>query len=111
LTRPFTAEEVKKTVFSMKEDSAPGADGFGVVFYKEGWEIIKGELMRMVNDFYLGNLDMNRLNYGVITLLPKIKGATNVKQYRPICLPNVSFKIFTKLLVDGLIAYVCVGGG
>jgi hypothetical protein len=109
LTRPFTAEEVKKTVFSMKEDSAPGVDGFGVVLYKEGWEFIKKELMLMINDFYLGNLDINRLNYGVITLIPKIKGATNVKQYRPICFLNVSFKIFTKLLVDRLTTYA--GGG
>jgi predicted glutamine amidotransferase len=79
LTRPFTAEEVKKTVFSMKEDSAPGPDGFGVVFYKEGWEFIKKELMPMINDFYLGNLDINRLNYGVITLIPKIKGGNQRK--------------------------------
>jgi hypothetical protein len=48
----------------MKEDSTPGPDGFGVVFYKECWEIIKGELMQMVNDFYLGELDIQRLNYG-----------------------------------------------
>jgi hypothetical protein len=34
MTRPFTKEEVKETVFEMKEDSAPGLDGFGVVFYK-----------------------------------------------------------------------------
>jgi hypothetical protein len=34
----------------------------------------------------------------VITLIPKVKEATNVKQFRPICLLNVSFKIFTKLL-------------
>jgi hypothetical protein len=51
----------------------------------------------MVNDFSMGNLDIARLNYGVITLIPKVKEATNVKQFRPICLLNVSFKIFTKL--------------
>jgi hypothetical protein len=26
----------------------------------------------MVNDFYLGNLDIARLNYGVIMLVPKV---------------------------------------
>jgi hypothetical protein len=56
----------------------------------------------MVNDFYMGNLDISRLNYGVITLIPKIKEANNVKQYRPICLLNVSFKIFTKLIMNRL---------
>jgi hypothetical protein len=50
----------------------------------------------------MGNLDISRLNYGVITLIPKIKEANNVKQYRPICLLNVSFKIFTKLIMNRL---------
>jgi hypothetical protein len=105
MARPFTEEEVKETVFGMNEDSAPGPDGFGVAFYKKCWNIIKGELLEMVNDFYMGNLDINRLNYGVITLIPKIKEANNVKQYRPICLLNVSFKIFTKLIMDRLTAF------
>ena len=52
----------------------------------------------MMNDFYMGNLDISRLNYGVITLVPKVAEANNVKLFRPICLLNVSFKIFTKLL-------------
>ena len=32
LTKPFSEEEVKATVFSMKEDTAPGLDGFSVSF-------------------------------------------------------------------------------
>lgn len=31
-------------------------------------------------------------------MIPKIKDANNIKQFRPICLMNVSFKIITKLL-------------
>jgi hypothetical protein len=58
--------------------------------------------MAMVNDFYLERLDLARLNYGVITLVPKVTDANNVKQFRPICLLNVSFKLFTKLINDRL---------
>ena len=58
--------------------------------------------MELVNDFHKGDLDLTRLNYGVITLVPKVKEANNVKQFRPICLLNVSFKIFTKLLMGRL---------
>jgi hypothetical protein len=86
----------------MKEDSAPGPDEFSVCFYKSCCETIKGEIMAMVNDFYMGHLDLARLNYGVITLVPKVKNANNVKQFRPICLLNVSFKLFTKLINDRL---------
>ena len=102
LTRPFTLEEVKQAIFYMKEDSAPGPDGFPVSFYKKYWELVQGLIMEMVNDFYLGNLDITRLNYGVITLVPKVLEANDVRQFRPICLLNVSFKIFTKLLMARL---------
>ena len=37
------------------------------------------------------------LNFGVITLLPKIQEANKIQQYRPICLLYVSLKIFTKV--------------
>jgi hypothetical protein len=89
----------------MKENTASGPDGFGVCFYKSCWEIIKGELMELMNDFYLQNLDVGRLNDGVITLIPKSQEANNVKHFRPICLLNVSFKIFTKLLMERLTGY------
>jgi len=56
--------------------------------------------MKMVNDFYENSLDIGRLNYGAISLFPKTKEALNVKQFRPICLLNVSFKIFTKILME-----------
>lgn len=34
LIRPFTEEVVINTIKGMKENTAPGPDGFGVVFYK-----------------------------------------------------------------------------
>ena len=36
----------------------------------------------------------------MITLLPKKEDATQIQQYRPICLLNVSFKIFTKVATN-----------
>jgi hypothetical protein len=47
---------------------------------------VKSGLMDMINDFYLGNLDIDTLNYGVITLVEKAASANNIKQYRLICL-------------------------
>jgi hypothetical protein len=42
-------------------------------------------------------LSCYKLNFGVITLLPKKEDAVKIQQYHPICLLNVSFKIFTKV--------------
>jgi hypothetical protein len=102
ILKPFSVEEVKKAIFEMKEESALGPDGFSMCFYKNSWEVIKREIMAMVNDFYLERLDLARLNYGVITLVAKVTDANNVKQFRTIYLLNVSFKLFTKLINDRL---------
>jgi hypothetical protein len=42
-------------------------------------------------------LSLYKLNFGVIILLPKKEDAVKIQQCHPICLLNVSFKIFTKV--------------
>ena len=54
--------------------------------------------MSLFYEFYMGRLHIHSLNFGVITLLPKITDATRIQQFRPICLLNMSFKVFTKVL-------------
>jgi hypothetical protein len=49
---------------------------------------------------FLRQLPLFKLNFGVITLLPKKENAVQIQQYRPICLLNVSFKIFTKVAAN-----------
>lgn len=49
-------------------------------------------------DFHNGTLDVSRINYGVITLLPKVNDANKIQQFRPICLLNCLYKWITKVL-------------
>jgi hypothetical protein len=55
--------------------------------------------MDLVHEFWKNDLDIDRLNYGVINLIPKIKKAVKIQQYKPIFLLNVSYKIITKTLM------------
>jgi hypothetical protein len=59
--------------------------------------------MDLFKDFHEGNLPLFSLNFGIITLLPKQEDVTHIKQFQPICLLNVSFKIFTKVAVNRMI--------
>lgn len=99
---PFTLQEIELAIMEMKTETAPGPDGFPVIFCKKIWGLLKGMILAMMNDFWNGTVDLFRLNYGVLTLLPKVKGAVSIKQFRPIALINVSFKISTKLLTNRL---------
>jgi hypothetical protein len=102
LISSFHEEEVKKAIVEMRVDSSPGPNRFGVHFFKSCWPIIEGDYMAMMSDFHRGDLDIKRLNYGVIILVTKTKVANNIKQYHPICLLNVDYKGVTKVLTNRL---------
>jgi hypothetical protein len=97
LTAPFTEKEIRDAIFDMEPNKAPGPDGFLAEFYQKFWELIKGDLMQMFHDLHKGDIPLFSLNFGVITLLPKVQEANKIQQYSPIRLLNVSFKIFTKV--------------
>jgi hypothetical protein len=100
LQSPFSEKELRLTIKGMKSESAPGPNGFTITFFKKLWQLIKNEILGMVQDFDNNKLDLRRLNYGVITLVPKVKDANCIKQYMSICLLIVDFKIFSKMLTD-----------
>lgn len=102
LIKPFE-EEIQNIIKDLKENSALGPNGFGPSFFKKCWEMCQLVLLNMFQDFHKGVRDIKGLNYGVITLVPKIKEANTIKQYRPICLLNVDYKCFTKLLTSRLV--------
>lgn len=47
-----------------RDNSAPGPNGYGAIFFKTYWDLLKEDLMKMFNDFWKGQLDIKRLNYG-----------------------------------------------
>ena len=93
-------EELKNAIDGMAKNKAVGPDGFNAEFYQQNWDLIKDDLFRLVEDFYENNLDLSRINYGEISLIPKGKDADRIQKYRPICLLNVLFKIFCKILAN-----------
>ena len=98
LTAPFTELEIQEAVFSCYAEGAPGPDGISFVFYNKFWDLVKGDLVNMFNEFFSGELDLYRLNFAMISLIPKEEGARSMKKFRPISLINCSFKIFSKVL-------------
>jgi hypothetical protein len=106
LTSPFSIHEIHNVVKSMKHNSAPGPDGLPAEFYQDFWEVISFDLCHMFEDFHKGVLPIERLNYGIITLLPKTEEAKELKNCRPICLLNVSYKIITKPLNNRLVSCI-----
>jgi hypothetical protein len=103
LGAPLSEEEVKCAINQMPNDKAPGPDGFTGAFFKKCWEIIKVDVMRVIDLF--GNLHAKKfhwLNSANIALLPKKDGAEEVTNFRPISLIHAIAKIIAKMLATRL---------
>ena len=58
--------------------------------------------MALFRDWFANKLDIYRLNFAMITLIPKEDDARVMKKFRPISLLNCGFKIFTNVLTNRL---------
>lgn len=90
-------------MFSLEHNRPSSPDGFPGEFYKLFWETIKYSLNRFFGDFFLGHLDLSRLNFETVTFLPKGKDVIAIQMFRPIFLINDSLKIITKSVNNRLV--------
>jgi hypothetical protein len=97
-----TALEIKTVVFDMNVDGAPGPDGFGGHFYHHFWDVVATDVVLAVQEFFVQGKLLPNLNSNLIVLIPKVPGADNMGDFRPIVLANFQFKIITKILADRL---------
>jgi hypothetical protein len=102
LEADFSKEEIREAIKGSYSDGAPGPDVFSFLFYQNFWPTIKNEFMALVRIFEKGELNIERINYAMLVLIPKEDGAKSLKKFRPISLLNCSFKIFAKALNDRL---------
>jgi hypothetical protein len=98
----FSMEELEAVVNETKTATTLGSDGFQVAFFKKCWPWVKDLLLNLLNSFVLGTVDVSRLNFGILSLIPKVSGADSIKQYRPIALINVVFKFIAKAFATRL---------
>jgi hypothetical protein len=102
LISPFTAEDVKKAVFSIGDLKAPGPDGLHALFYKKFWHLVGNEITAAVLRAINERIIPNGWNETVIVLIPKVDNPEEVSQFRPISLCNVVYKIISKMLAARL---------
>jgi hypothetical protein len=77
----FVSDELEEVVKNTKTDMAPGSSLSSSLKTTGHWLIIQN-----LNGFSLDIVDVARLKFGILLLIPKLAGAEFIKKYRPILL-------------------------
>jgi len=102
LTVNFTIEEFRTAVFSMQADKCPGPDDFNPGFYHNFWEMCGQEVYQAECEWLANGVFPPHLNSTNIALIPKGDSQKSMKDWRPIALCNVVYKIMAKVLANRL---------
>lgn len=99
----FSTQEIKEAIWNCGGDKAPGPDGFSFAFIKHFWDVLKDDVVNMVNEFHENAFIPVGCNASFITLIPKVSNPMLVSDFRPISLIGVQYKIIAKLLANRLV--------
>lgn len=96
LKAPVTKCEVQLAMFVMHHENALGLDGMTALFYQFFWDIVKSDLIYLVNEFIFSSIMAQGMNDTKSYLILKKDKPTEMAQFRPINLCSVSYKIVSK---------------
>lgn len=97
-----TEEKIRDTVFPLPKCKAPGPYGFSSELYTSSWELVGRDLISAVRSFFLTSYMFRQTNATVISVIPKIAGASALSELRPGSLCNTVYKIISKILFSWL---------
>ncbi|XP_066347579.1 uncharacterized protein [Miscanthus floridulus] len=98
LCQDFSTEEIADALFQMGPLKAPGPDGFLARFFQRHWEVVKEDLVAAVKGFFRDGYLPPGVNDTAIVIIPKGADPVELKDFRPIGLCNVIYKVISKCL-------------
>ena len=105
-----SVEECKKVLKLFSNNKSPGNDGLTIEFYCQFWSLISTPLIQCFNYSYDHGELSHSQKQAIISLLEKEgKDRQYIKNWRPISLLNVDYKILTKTLsnrVKSVLPYI-----
>jgi hypothetical protein len=102
LTAHVDANDVKRSLWSLKAFKAPGPNGLHPGFFQKCWPIVGDSVVKEVRQIFSTGRMPEYLNRTLISLIPKCLGPETLSQFRPISLCNTVYKIVIKIIVSRL---------
>eukprot|EP00253_Pinus_taeda_P005605 PITA_05605 len=95
-----TEDELHGVLKAFSKDKCPGPDGWTIEFFLHFFDLIKQDLIRMIEDSRISGRIHPHTSSTLIALIPKKRDADTFSDYRPISLCNISFKIISKIIAE-----------
>lgn len=95
---PLSVAECLVAIKGMARGKTPGSDGFPVEFYLKFWEVLGEDLVEVFNYCFDRGFLTKSHRRGVISLCFKKGDHLNPKNWRPITLLNVDYKIMLRTI-------------
>uniref|UniRef100_A0A670JD11 Reverse transcriptase domain-containing protein n=1 Tax=Podarcis muralis TaxID=64176 RepID=A0A670JD11_PODMU len=101
LNDKITQQEIEGAIQNMQIGKSPGPDGLTSKYYKTLKDFLIQPLMEVCNQILEGEKAPESWKEAFITLIPKVETEkTQLRNYRPISLLNVDYKIFADILAN-----------
>lgn len=99
----ISREEILTSLKGMKNNKSPGSDGFTAEFFKFFWSDLSQFIEKSFQYSFKKGMLSNVQSQGIISILPKgNKPREFLKNWRPISLLNVSYKLLSTVLANRL---------
>ncbi|CAC5415415.1 unnamed protein product [Mytilus coruscus] len=98
-----TEDELCKAINQLSKNKSPGSDGLTVEFYCKFYSELKYVLLKLFDAIEEEGILSKSMKCGIISLVYKKKGERNIlKNYRPISLLQVDYKILARIMSNRL---------
>lgn len=89
---------MKSAVWECEGSKSPGPDGFNFNFFKNCWDVVKEDVLRLMGEFHANGKLSRGCNSSFIVLIPKKGGGCGIMDMRLISLVGSIYKILAKVL-------------
>ncbi|KAK3225529.1 hypothetical protein Dsin_005391 [Dipteronia sinensis] len=98
MSRGVTNKEIRDVCFSLHPNKAPGTYGLNAHFFKNTWNIVGGDVINAVQEFFRTCHLLKEHNTTILALVPKVPNPSRMMDFRPISCCNTLYKIIAKII-------------